>query len=66
VNQLFALVNAACGTSAPERHGPAKPGEQRRSVISPRLAGEVLGWRPEVALPEGIAKTVDFFRAARA
>jgi len=65
VNQLFALVRAACGASVPERHGPAKPGEQRRSVISPKLAGEVLGWRPEVSLADGVAKTVEFFRAAR-
>lgn len=63
VNELFRLLRDACGVDVPESHGPAKPGEQRRSVISPRLAGEVLGWRPEVELRDGLARTVDFFRA---
>ena len=65
VNRLFALLCKACGVSVPERHGPAKPGEQRRSSISPRLAAELIGWRPEVDLPTGLARTVEFFRARR-
>ena len=65
VNQLFARLVEACGAEVPERHGPGKPGEQRRSVISPRLAGEVLGWRPEVDLAEGVRRTVAYFRDAR-
>ncbi len=63
VNQLFRLIREACGADVPELHGPAKPGEQRRSVISPRLAGEILGWRPEVGLAEGLRRTVEFFRS---
>jgi UDP-glucose 4-epimerase len=66
VNELFRQVRAACGSDAPDQHGPAKPGEQRRSVIAPALAGKVLGWRPEVSLADGIAKTVAFFRDKRA
>jgi UDP-glucose 4-epimerase len=62
VNQLFAHIRKACGVDAPEQHGPAKPGEQTRSVISPRLAEQVLGWRPEVGLEQGIESTVAFFR----
>ena len=65
VNRLFGLLCKACGVSVPERHGPAKPGEQRRSSISPRLAAELIGWRPEVDLPTGLARTVEFFRARR-
>ncbi len=66
VNTLFAHLCRACGVTVPERHGPAKPGEQRRSVISPRLAGEVIGWRPEVDLATGLSRTVEFFRSRRA
>lgn len=65
VNRIFALVCRACGVDATETHGPAKPGEQRRSVISPRLAGEVIGWKPEVSLAEGLERTVAYFRTAR-
>ena len=63
VNTLYGHLATVCGRrdAAPE-HGPAKPGEQRRSVISPLRAREVLGWEPEVSLADGIARTVEFFR----
>jgi UDP-glucose 4-epimerase len=62
VNQLFGLINEACGAGMAERHGPAKPGEQRRSSISPRMAGEIIGWRASTDLREGIRLTVEHFR----
>lgn len=43
------------------KHGPAKAGEQRRSVIDPRAAQEKLGWSPEIRLEEGLAETARFF-----
>jgi UDP-glucose 4-epimerase len=33
-----------------------------RSALDPSLAAEVLGWRPGVALDDGIRRTVDWFR----
>jgi UDP-glucose 4-epimerase len=63
VNTIFRLLAQLCGGSTPERHGPAKPGEQRRSVIDNALAGRVLGWQPQVSLEEGLRETVAFFRA---
>jgi UDP-glucose 4-epimerase len=63
VNTLFRLLCHECGVSVPERHGPGKPGEQRRSVIDSSLAGGVLGWRPQRSLADGIGETVAFFRA---
>ena len=62
VNALFHHLCTLCGTPAPERHGPAKPGEQQRSVIDNTLAGRVLGWRPQVTLEDGLRETVEFFR----
>lgn len=43
-------------------HGPAKPGEQRRSALDCRQAKEMLGWQPQVSLAEGLARTVAAFR----
>jgi UDP-glucose 4-epimerase len=63
VNIIFRLLVRLCDSSAPERHGPAKPGEQRRSVIDNALARRVLGWQPRVSLEEGLQATVAFFRA---
>jgi UDP-glucose 4-epimerase len=43
-------------------HGPAKPGEQRRSALNSRLAEDELRWRPRVSLDEGLGRTVVSFR----
>jgi UDP-glucose 4-epimerase len=45
-------------------HGPAKPGEQRRSCLDVHLAARVLGWRPEVELVNGLRRTAEFYRKA--
>jgi UDP-glucose 4-epimerase len=66
VAQLFTLLCDATGAHPGERHGPAKPGEQSRSALDPSRARAVLGWAPEVSLPDGLARSVAFFRARRA
>ena len=65
VNQLFALLCDAVGHHPPERHGPAKAGEQQRSVLDATRAHEVLGWKPETPLAEGLGHTVTWFRERR-
>ena len=47
-------------------HAPAKPGEQRRSVLDSTLAQSELGWQPRVSLAEGLAQTATAFREAEA
>jgi UDP-glucose 4-epimerase len=66
VNRLAALLLEASGSRSVVRHGPAQPGEQRRSVVDARRAAEVYGWRPEVTLADGLRRTVEFFRGPRA
>ena len=56
------LDEGATGNRSEVRHGPAKQGEQRRSVVECAKAAERLGWRPEVSLAEGLGRTVEFFR----
>ena len=63
VNTIFQHLRTLCGSNAREQHGPAKPGEQMRSVIDSTLAQRVLGWRPQVSLEDGLRETVAFFRA---
>lgn len=62
VNTLYGHIRDLCGSTAPEKHGPAKPGEQRRSVIDASLASRILGWKPRVALADGLHETIEFFR----
>jgi UDP-glucose 4-epimerase len=62
VNELAKIMLDATGARSKVEHGPAKPGEQRRSVIAHDRAARELGWRPEVALKDGLHRTVDWFR----
>src|SRR5204862_5999929 len=62
VNTLARLLLEATGGRSEVRYGPTKAGEQRRSVIDSRRAAEVLGWRPEVSLADGLGRTVEWFR----
>ncbi len=63
VNALYAHLRVLTGSPHQAAHGPAKAGEQRRSVIANQRAKQVLGWRPEVSLEEGLRRTVAFFQA---
>ena len=44
-------------------HGPAKAGEQRRSVIDASLAKRELGWQPRIVLEDGLSRTYEWFRS---
>jgi len=59
---IYNHLRAAVGSQMQAQHGPAKPGEQRRSCIDNRRAGEVLGWRPRVALADGLQRTAAYYR----
>ncbi len=62
---LFDLVRAAYGSDLAARPGPARPGDVRESWLDITRASDVLGWRPEVPLAEGIARTVRDLRSRR-
>jgi len=47
-------------------HAPERTGEVRRSSLDSTKVGEQLGWRPEVALQDGLAKTYQWFRTQTA
>ncbi|MCS7053446.1 MAG: NAD-dependent epimerase/dehydratase family protein [Ignavibacterium sp.] len=62
VNQLFHKLNNIIGANKEEKHGPAAPGEQMRSVITSEKLFKKFGWKPSTSLDEGLKLTVDFFR----
>ena len=63
VNELHRRLSAAAGRREPARHAPARPGEQRQSVLDPTRAKTVLGWMPLTSLDDGLGKTTDYFRS---
>jgi len=62
VNKLFLELRRHLHPSCPERHAPAKAGEQQRSVISFKKIETLLGWKPTVPLEEGLRLTADYFK----
>ncbi len=63
VNEIFGLLATRFGCPIVESHGPAKPGEQLRSVCSPARAKRELGWEPLTDLATGLDNTVAYYRA---
>lgn len=61
VNDLYGRLARLAGVTRPPRHGPARPGEQRRSVLDARRATSRLGWTPATSLDTGLAKTLAWF-----
>jgi UDP-glucose 4-epimerase len=58
------LLRQGLGSKVDAIHGPAKPGEQRRSCLEISLAAKVLSWKPEMALEAGLEKTIAYCREA--
>ncbi len=63
VNELYGMLNRFIGKGQIEKHGPAAPGEQMRSVITSDKLYKKFGWRPSTTIEEGLKKTVEFFKA---
>lgn len=62
VNTIFRELARLTGATGEERHGPAKLGEVRHTYLDAGRAARELGWRAEVPLAEGLARTVAHFR----
>ena len=60
--ELLDAVCAAVGRTVEPTIGPARPGDIPTSVADVSVARRELGYAPTVALREGIAQTVDWYR----
>lgn len=62
VNEIFRTLQEYTNSGCVENHGPAKKGEQRRSVISYIKLMKETGWEPKTDLKSGLLKTVESFK----
>ena len=58
INQLYDLMSEINGNSIPANYEDARYGDLMHSVLSNKLATELLGWIPRVDLDEGINRTL--------
>jgi len=57
VVDLAKILLEAAGTTVPIQFAPKRPGEAQESFLDVSKAQRVLGWRPKVALNEGLANS---------
>ncbi|BCA54722.1 putative UDP-glucose 4-epimerase [Nitrospira sp. KM1] len=62
VNDLFRILVQHTGSTCKEVHGPAKKGEQARSVIDSGKLRHEMAWEPRMSLTDGLKRTVEYFR----
>jgi len=63
--QIFEAVRAAVGAELSPIYADYRKGEVRRIALDAARIRAELGWKPRVAIEEGIPKAVAFYRAKR-
>jgi UDP-glucose 4-epimerase len=63
VNTLFERLKALTEYRGERVHGPPRAGDVASMRLDPSLAGRLLGWTAEVALDDGLRRTVEWFIA---
>ncbi|MCX5777232.1 MAG: GDP-mannose 4,6-dehydratase [Candidatus Firestonebacteria bacterium] len=63
VNRLYSLISKAADFNGKAVHGPARPGDLRKNILSAVKAKKILGWTPNMALAEGLKETLEYFES---
>lgn len=66
VNECYGIIKELTKSQCKDLYGAAKKGEQFRSVLDVTKIREKFGWDPQVTIQEGLQRTVEFFRSAKA
>lgn len=65
INNLITLIENTVGKKAVVEYGPAVLADMRSNWADVRKAGELLGWKPQVDLHEGVKRLADWYTAER-
>ena len=66
LNQLFRTMRGLIGADAEPTYGDPRPGDVRDSQADISKARRLLGYEPIVSFEEGLRRTVEWYRTARA
>ncbi|GAY77447.1 UDP-glucose 4-epimerase [Sporolactobacillus inulinus] len=58
INDLFQLMKDVSGSDLEVYYGPKRSGDIRHSMLSNEKAKELLHWKPEVSLKDGLRMTL--------
>ncbi len=61
--RIFELLAALTGYEREPVRAEERPGDVARVAVDPARARELWGWAPRVALEDGLARTIEWFRA---
>lgn len=64
LNEVFRLMCELTGYSGAPAYGPPRSGDIRDSLADIALAEQLMGYRPQVDLREGLRRTLDWYRTA--
>ena len=65
INNLIALIEDVVGKKAIVDYGPAVMADMRSNWADVRKAGELLGWKPQVDMREGVRRLAEWYNAER-
>jgi UDP-glucose 4-epimerase len=62
VNDVYRMLVEISGFQAPVTRAEKRPGDARDAQFDSTLAHTLLGWRPQVALHDGMRETYEYFK----
>lgn len=62
LNRVFEILCGLTGYRGKPAYAEPRAGDIRHSLADIRLAGESLGYTPQVDFPEGLRRTVEWYR----
>jgi nucleoside-diphosphate-sugar epimerase len=65
INELINLFEEIIGRKAEVNHRPAHPADMKANWANVDKAHELLGWKPEVTLDEGISNLIRWYQEER-
>jgi len=63
LNELAKVINQSLGTDLTPVHEPERVGDVKHSLADIAAAKEFIGYEPKVKFAEGIARTIDWYKA---